>query len=317
MASLSIKELAKRNNLSIFSEKIKKGKPFTVECGGGKSVKLHEEYSKYSLKDLESLKDPRGTILLQTTNKSDKIGNARAGTVRLNQLCKTSEFTTRTQKTTVAEDKEVASLNKQLIEIMDSTGFDFVKVKVGKNNYKVTSVIKTKGFKKSDFSFVDTKGKEVGFISHKDGTTPKGFQQWSGTSVKYAKKIYDHPETGEFITTLKGMFPDGMPNATTVGRKINSENLKKMAVYGHDVKKGTTGVNNVDLVIQGPLKLKKVGSYYEVTSSYHTKSNNESITGQYEPIFLGVYKGDRSDHGIKGARITINPLGGRTVKEYV
>ena len=90
-----------------------------------------------------------------------------------------------------------------------------------------------------------------------------------------------------------------------------------MAVYGHDVKKGTTGVNNVDLVIQGPLKLKKVGSYYEVTSSYHTKSNNESITGQYEPIFLGVYKGDRSDHGIKGARITINPLGGRTVKQFV
>ena len=188
MASLSTKELAKRNNLSIFSEKIEKGKPFTVECGGGKSVKLHKEYSKYSLKDLESLKDPRGTILLQTTNKSDKVGNSPSGKVRLNQLCKTSEFAGRTQKTTASEDKEIASLNKQLIEIMDSTGFDFVKVKVGKNNYKVTSVIKTKGFKKSDFSFVDTKGKEVGFISHKDGTTPKGFQQWSGTSVKYAKK---------------------------------------------------------------------------------------------------------------------------------
>ena len=133
----------------------------------------------------------------------------------------------------------------------------------------------------------------------------------------FAKKIYDDPETGKFITTLKGMFPDGMPNATTVGRKITSSTLKKMAVYGHNVGKGTTGVNNVDLVIQGPVKLKKIGSYYEVTSSYHTKSNNESITGQYEPIFLGVYKGDRSDHGIKGARITINPLGGRTIKEYV
>ena len=43
---------------------------------------------------------------------------------------------------------------------MDSTGFDFVKVKVGKNNYKVTSVIKTKGFKKSDFS-IPTQFKKV------------------------------------------------------------------------------------------------------------------------------------------------------------
>ena len=317
MASLSIKELAKRNNLSIFSEKIKKGKPFTVECGGGKSVKLHEEYSKYSLKDLESLKDPRGTILLQTTNKSDKIGNARAGTVRLNQLCKTSEFTTRTQKTTVAEDKEVASLNKQLTEIMDSTGFEYVKVKVGKNNYTVKSVVKTKGTLKSDFNFVDTKGKAVGFVSHKDGTSPKGFQQWSGTSQKNAKEIYNHKETQDFIKTLKGMFPDGMPNATTVGRKITSPKLKKMAVYGQDVGNGSTGVNNVDLVLQGPVKLKKVGSYYQLTSSYNPKSNGQPISGSYEPILLGVYKGDRSDHGIKGARITINPLGGRTVKEYV
>jgi hypothetical protein len=32
---------------------------------------------------------------------------------------------------------------------------------------------------------------------------------------------------------------------------------------------------------------------------------------------LAVYKGDRSDHGIKGARITINPLGGRTVARFV
>ena len=250
MASLSTTELAKRNNIDIFKKKIEQRKPFTIDCGGGKSVRLHRKYSKFSLKDFESLKDKRGSIFLKTTNKSDKVGNSPSGKVRLNQLCKTSEFAGRTQKTTASEDKEIASLNRQLIEIMDSTGFDFVKVKVGKNNYKVTSVIKTKGFKKSDFSFVDTKGKEVGFISHKDGTTPKGFQQWSGTSVKYAKKIYDHPETGEFITTLKGMFPDGMPNATTVGRKINSENLKKMAVYGHDVKKGTTGVNNVFLGYQ-------------------------------------------------------------------
>jgi hypothetical protein len=309
MASLSTTELAKRNNLSIFLNKIKLKKPFTIECGSGKTVKLHTEYSKYSLKDFERLKDKRGTILFETINPKGKV--------RLSQLCKTSEFAGRTQKTTVAEDKEVASLNKQLTEIMDSTGFDYVKVKVGKNNYTVRSVIKTKGMPKSDFSFVDTKGKAVGFISHKDGTSPKGFQQWSGTSQQNANEIYKHKETQDFIKTLKGMFPDGMPNATTVGRKINSPKLKKMAVYGQDVGAPRTGINNVDVLLQGTVKLKKTGSSYEVTSSIHTKSNGQPISGLYEPILLAVYKGDRSDHGIKGARITINPLGGRTVKEYV
>ena len=309
MASLSTTELAKRNNIDIFKKKIEQRKPFTIDCGGGKSVKLHREYSKFSLKDFERLKDPKGTILLETINPKGKV--------RLSQLCKTSEFAGRTQKTTVAEDKEVASLNKQLTEIMDSTGFDYVKVKVGKNNYTVRSVIKTKGMPKSDFNFVDTKGKSVGFISHKDGTTPKGFQQWSGTSQQNANEIYKHKETQDFIKTLKGMFPDGMPNATTVGRKINSPKLKKMAVYGQDVGAPRTGVNNIDVLLQGPVKLKRTGSSYEVTSSIHTKSNGQPISGLYEPILLAVYKGDRSDHGIKGARITINPLGGRTVKEYV
>ena len=90
-----------------------------------------------------------------------------------------------------------------------------------------------------------------------------------------------------------------------------------MAVYGQDVGAPRTGVNNIDLLLQGPVKLKRTGSSYEVTSSIHTKSNGQPISGLYEPILLAVYKGDRSDHGIKGARITINPLGGRTVKEYV
>ena len=90
---------------------------------------------------------------------------------------------------------------------MDSTGYDYVKVKVGKNNYTVKSVVKTKGTLKSDFNFVDTKGKPVGFVSHKDGTSPKGFQQWSGTSQQNAKEIYNHKETQDFIKTLKGMFP--------------------------------------------------------------------------------------------------------------
>ena len=108
-----------------------------------------------------------------------------------------------------------------------------------------------------------------------------------------------------------------MPNATTVGRKINSPKLKKMAVYGQDVGAPRTGVNNIDLLLQGPVKLKRTGSSYEVTSSIHTKSNGQPISGLYEPILLAVYKGDRSDYGIKNARLVLNAIGGRRITQMI
>ena len=75
--------------------------------------------------------------------------------------------------------------------------------------------------------------------------------------------------------------------------------------------------NNVDTTLQGILRIDKVGNGYVVRASNHENKNGEVITGTYEPMFLAVYKGDRSDHGIKGARITINPVGGRSVKQFV
>ena len=46
--------------------------------------------------------------------------------------------------------------------------------------------------------------------------------------------------------------------------------------------------------------------------------NNPSVPADsYEPVFLAVHKKDRSDHGIKNARITISPLGGRRIKQFI
>lgn len=309
MASLNPTELGKRNNIAIFLQRIRANKSFTIANNGGKTVKIDKVVAKMvsNVRDLEKFREGRSIVLPTSTPK---------GFINLTQLYKDSEFSGRTQRTTAAEDKEVVSLTEQLKKVMDSTGTDSVNVKVGKNRYTVTSVISTRGTPKSDFSFVDTQGNAVGHMSHKDGTNPRGFQQWAGTSQRVEPKIYAHPETQDFINTLKKMFPDGMPPATTVGRKIKDPKLKKMAVYGSDYG-SRPGVNNVDATLQGELKLVKRGSYYQVTASIHEDPNGANLTGGYEPIFLAVYKGDRSDHGIKSARITINPLGGRTVKQYV
>lgn len=308
MAGLSPTELGKRNNFDIFISRVRTGKDFTVVEGKGKKVKLNRSIAEQikSIQDFEKYRKG-SSIFLPTASNSE---------IRLTQIYKDSEFSGRTQKTTAAEDAEVTSLNEQLKTIMEQTGVDYVPVKVGKKTYNVVSVTSTPGTPKSDFSFVDVNGRPVGHISHKDGSNPRGFQQWAGTSQRVEPRIYAHKETQDFINTLKQMYPNGLPPASTIGRKIKDEKLKKMAVYG-SMFGGAPCINNVDVTLQGKVKLVKQGTTYKLTGAAHENANGSIISGGYEPIFLAVYKGDRSDHGIKGARITINPRDGRTVKQYI
>lgn len=307
MASLSVQELSKRNNFNIFISRIRNGKEFKLENSNGQSVKLN----KSILKDLTGIvhfnKFKKGQSIVLLTESGQEI--------RLNQLYKDSEFSGRTQATTAKEDAEVVSLNNQLSKIKDKLGDDFIPLKVGNNVYQVTSCESTPGTPKCDFHFVTPSG-YGGHVSHKAGVGPRGFQQWSGTSQRVEPTIFSHPETQAFISTLKEMFPNGMPGGTTVGRMIKDDNLKNLAVYGNGFG-GSMGENNVDITMQGNLRIEKSGFNYVLNSTGHKLKNGDRITGTYEPIFLAVYKGDRSDHGIKGARITINPIGGRTVKQFV
>jgi len=307
MATLSVSELAKRNNFNIFLSRIRNAKEFKVNDGNGASVKLNKNLLKEltSISNFNKFKKGQSIVLLTDSGKE----------IRLAELYKDSEFSGRTQATTAKEDAEVISINKQLTKIMDQLGKDFVPLKVGKITYQVGLCESTPGTPKCDFHFVG-QGGYVGHVSHKAGSGPRGFQQWAGTSQRVEPTIYGHPETQAFINTLMNMFPDGMPPATTVGRRIQDDTLKKLAVYGQNYG-GPAGENNVDVTMQGTLNVLKRGTYYELTSSGHKMNNGDRITGPYEPIFLAVYKGDRSDHGIKGARITINPLGGRTVARFV
>lgn len=307
MASLSVSELTKRNNFNIFLSRIRSGKEFKLDNGSGQGVKL----SKNILKELTTItnfsKFKQGQSIILVTESGQNI--------RLTDLYKDSEFSGRTQATTAKEDAEVIRINEQLKKIMDKMGTDFISLKVGKNTYQTGLCESTPGTPKCDFHFVGRSG-YVGHVSHKAGTGPRGFQQWSGTSQRVEPTIYNHPETQAFINTLQNMFPNGMPAATTVGRRIQDENLKKLAVYGKDYG-GPYGENNVDVTMQGVLNIQNRGMYYELTSTGHKLNNGDRISGNYEPMFLAVYKGDRSDHGIKGARITINPIGGRTVSRFI
>jgi len=312
MAGLSPSELEKRNNFSLFRNRIQGRRHFTLVEGNGQRVTIDPNVASTisSVSDLEQYR--RGpSILLPTT---------MGGEIRLTQLFKDSEFSGRTQNTTAAEDAEVRRIRNLMEAIKERSGSDFVNLKIGRNYYQVTNVESTPGTPKSDFHFRDVSGNMVGFVSHKDGSTPTAIQQWGGITERGEPVLAAHPETQAFVATCQSIFGTQMPNATTVARRINDPKLKMQAVYGsgYGVPGATTGIQNVDLLLQGTVNLTPSGTNrYTLTSSANTHNNGDAITGLYEPVFMCIYKGDRSNYNIRGARFVISSVGGRRITRYV
>jgi len=223
MATLNPTELSKRNNLNIFLTRIRTGTDFTLEESNGQKVKLNKSILKEisSISHFDRFKSGR-SIMLPTTSGQY---------INLTQIYKDSEFSGRTQATTAQEDAQIIRINQQLEVIFDKLGKEIIPLKVGTSIYQAGKCESTPGTPKCDFHFRGVNG-FVGHVSHKAGSGPRAFQQWSGTSQRVEPLIYGHPETQAFINTLREMFPNGIPAATTVGRRIQDEKLQKMAVYG-------------------------------------------------------------------------------------
>lgn len=209
------------------------------------------------------------------------------------------------------EEEEIISLNKQLEKIKEETGFDYVPIKVKNKVHNIVKCVNTPGTPKSDFHFIDTDGKECIWISYKSGFKAKDFQQWGGISSKEAE-IYNHTETQNFIQNMRDMFPDGiMPNKTTIMKKIKSKILRLKSVYGKEfIPNGRLGRQNVTFIFQGNIKIVPSGNHYVLTAN-HSYLNGEDIKGDYEPVFMAIYKGDRNNIGIRGMRVGILPIASR------
>ena len=308
MAKLSIEVLTKRNNFSLFKTRIAARQSFMLAESNGKKIKIDPQVAKNlkTVSDIEKYRVGR-SIVFPTTLK---------GQVRLTQLYKDEKFVTRTQDTLAAEKTAIRDVRVKLKQIKDLTGSDFVNLQIGKKYYKISNVINTPGFVKSDFHFVDENGKMVGFVSHKDGTTARAIQQWGGLSQSVEPVLASNKETQDFVATIREMYPNGMPSATTVARKINDNKLKMQAVYGNEYG-GESSPQNVDLLLQGVVDIRRMSTgKYKLVASAKTYNNGDSVMGNNEPFFMAIYK-DRNDYGVKNARIVISPRGGRSIKKYV
>ena len=312
MVALSPAELRKRNNFTLFVNRIKTNGYFTLNESNGRKVQITQKlgYLLNSIEDLEKLKDNRGSILLPT-------GSTGSSLIRLSQLYKDAAFVTRTQNTTAGERYEITQTRNQLETIKQKIGFDFVKLKVGRNTYLVTNVEKTTGTPKSDMNFIDNQGKKVGFVSLKQGATANAVQQWGGISPRAGGVIASDPEVQSFVQKVKELFPDGITPATTVAREIQSSQLKNFGIYGNAYG-GAPNINNIDVLLQGSVRINSINSTeYKLTGSAMTHSNGDVLPPLYQPALMAIYKGDRNDYGIKNARLVMNAIGGRRITQMV
>ena len=308
MAALSTTELLKYDwRIKKFADKYKAGEPFELTS----RIKVNLLYEGAIYKALLSKKQ------LEIQKIIFKDANSKTKRYKLNNFMKNEEFGGKPPGGGAGvgiEMREIDSINKQMNEIRSKTGEKFVPIKVKSKTYRAVKCVKTKGVPKSDFSILDENGNEIIWLSHKEGSSARDFQQWGGMTEA---NIQNHPESQKFIKKIQDKFPKGIPNATTVASMIKDNNLKKMSIYGVDYKHDSPlGLQNVSVVLQGPVKLIKVGKSWQFNAN-HSHLNGEDITGDFEPVMMAIYKGDRSNFGVDGARFAIQPKGSRKVTEWI
>jgi hypothetical protein len=218
---------------------------------------------------------------------------------------------------TAKEDIALKSLISQIDAAKSIIAKATIPIKIGNKIYDVYGAASTPGTPKSDFHLIDINGKEIVWISHKDGKTPKDFQQWGGVSAKKEPTIYKHTETQAFINDIKTKeYPNNdFPRATTLAREIKDLKLKNMSIYGNQFGK-SLGQQNVTILLQGNVKLVQHGELFTL-ESFHSHLNGELMSPEFEPVFLAIYKGDRSDFGIKGVRVVIAPRASRKITRFI
>jgi hypothetical protein len=300
MTPMTAKEWLKYDwRVEVFLRKFKEKEPFELRNG----QKVVFQYNK----------DIYDTMVSRDARKINAITLFSAGrgqSYKVSDIGKNKEFGGKGAGAgTAKEDRELESLINQIDKAKAEIGKSTVPLQIGNKVFEVFTAVSTPGTPKSDFHLVDVNGKEVVWVSHKDGKTEKDFQQWGGISARSEPKIAAHPEAQTFISDLKKTYPDGLPRATSLYRKIKDEKLKMLSVYGNEYG-GQQSRQNVSVVMQGPVRLKRSGKYY-VLDSNHVHYNGEPMVGPYEPVLAAIFKGDRSDAGVKGTRIVIMPIGGR------
>jgi len=293
----------------VIVDKITKGSPFELVSGGQVVLKKDP--------DIINLFKNRQWNDFKKIYKSyfeDVDGNK----IHITSLKKTTEFGgVESGKFLAKENFAIADLNEKLQEIFSESGATSIDIKIQNNLY--TNIVKaesTPKTPKSDFSLINADGEQVVWISHKDGTDAKGFQQWGGITGAESR---DSAEVKEFVKLINAELENQnlteFPRKQTWAVPLSNPELALKAVYGKDFG-SNFGINNVQLVIQGLANLIPLKNYYTL-DSHRVLYNGQVPTDGYTPMLMVRYLSDRANLGIRFARASISPQDSRKIHKFL
>jgi hypothetical protein len=247
---------------------------------------------------------------IDKTLKGSSIGGVVVGTVKIyiKSVGRTGGLD--------VEEAAISTLQDSIMSAMALVGGP-INVRLKDRTVKdIVGVKKTPGTPKSDFHLIDKGGRPVVHISHKKGSTPRDFQQWGGITES---AIASHKEVQLFESKVNELYPGGvMPNGESAFMKITDNHLKMMAVYGVHYNRGGVDANRVDVLIQGDPGLKQSSDgTFSITATGNLHYLGDKLAGGFEPVLAIIYKGDRTQLGLRGGRASIYPIGGRIFKREV
>ena len=305
-SSLSVKTLMKPSisggdRGEVFLKKILNKEPFTLLSG--EEVIFDPKQNKELVNALKTKK--------YATFITTKLVDTKGNTYSLSKLEKTKDFGgTGTGSGTRIEVEALSGLQQQLNELGP------VNVRVGKKIYKnIVEGYKVPGTPKADLALKNSDGKPVIFISHKDCCTAKNFQQYGGV----AKDFSTNKEVVSFADAVKKQIADAGETEMLRGggfrRIVKDKDLALKSIYGLNFG-GDFNENNVQILMQGNLRLEEVkDGLYDLKSEHDIY--NPTIPGEgYTPYLMATYREGRNDLGIKNCRLGIYPIATRpTTKE--
>jgi len=198
---------------------------------------------------------------------------------------------------TRAEDIALLDVSNQLKKI----GPINVVLSEGGKQYKgIDGATTFRGTPKADFS-LDAGKEELIFISHKDGKGPKDFQQYGGL-----KGLLQYQEVAAFVRDVRELTGGQLQRGQSFRRKITNEEIKHKAVYGLNFG-SKPGINNCQVLLQGPLKLDLLEDGTYLLDATHKLITPNLPTEGYEPYLYVTFRSDRSNGGVKDARFGIYP----------
>lgn len=183
--------------------------------------------------------------------------------------------------------------------------------------YFVSRVKKIDGTPKADFALVNDSGESLIYVSHKKGSTPKDFQQWGGITEQ---RVSSNEHVLEFSKRAKSIIGESISRGFSLAQKIPNNKtgieLRMLSTFGLNYDGPNFDVNKCNVILQGEPTITEFKDGFKL-SAEHVHEFGDLPKNEFDPALAIMYKGDRNNLGILGARASISPIGGRNFTSYI